>query len=334
MSLKIRCPECRKKISVDEAFVGGVCRCPYCRTLAYVPGQRSHFKGSRPEAPAARTEDPIAMPAGKAASPDSLNVRRTSAHQADLAAQLDYIPVAKRVEFQGVLPTALLIGVLVTISAFLTVGVMYHYLRWTWPISPGGRAIVKNEDPNMFIQPDAVNPPPNIAGLELATPVLYVVDGGGSMRITYHSAEVLVRLSVRQLTSGQKFNLMICREDGQLILDEHFLPGGPINERAVKDLLDQVTLPKGAGKLSAALAEALKFHPKTIVLLARKPVAKIDSLIASARKQGTAITVVTLAGNDYAAGAMHRLATATGGQARAFTYNSLEKWLGRVPALD
>ena len=35
--MKIRCTDCSKKISIDDAFAGGVCRCPYCSTLVFVP---------------------------------------------------------------------------------------------------------------------------------------------------------------------------------------------------------------------------------------------------------------------------------------------------------
>ncbi len=37
MAVKIRCSECRKKISVDEAFSGSMCRCPYCKSIVMVP---------------------------------------------------------------------------------------------------------------------------------------------------------------------------------------------------------------------------------------------------------------------------------------------------------
>jgi len=37
MAVKVRCSECRKKISVDEAFAGSMCRCPYCKAIVMVP---------------------------------------------------------------------------------------------------------------------------------------------------------------------------------------------------------------------------------------------------------------------------------------------------------
>ncbi len=37
MAIKIRCADCRKRISVDQGFAGGMCRCPYCKSIVLVP---------------------------------------------------------------------------------------------------------------------------------------------------------------------------------------------------------------------------------------------------------------------------------------------------------
>ena len=54
MATKIRCSECRKKISVDEAFAGSMCRCPYCKAIVMVPkpgDSTAKGLGSRPSRP-------------------------------------------------------------------------------------------------------------------------------------------------------------------------------------------------------------------------------------------------------------------------------------------
>ncbi|MBN1943007.1 MAG: hypothetical protein JW849_06910 [Phycisphaerae bacterium] len=66
MSLKIRCSQCQKKISVDEAFAGSMCRCPYCKMIVQVPelaivmaaaGRpgRPGLRPDRPDAPVPKT---------------------------------------------------------------------------------------------------------------------------------------------------------------------------------------------------------------------------------------------------------------------------------------
>ena len=69
MAVKIRCSECHKKISVDEAFAGSMCRCPYCKNIVLVPefvgAEVGAAAGARPSAPG-RSERP-SMPSSSGA---------------------------------------------------------------------------------------------------------------------------------------------------------------------------------------------------------------------------------------------------------------------------
>ncbi len=55
MAIKVRCDGCQRKISVDQAFAGGVCRCPYCRATTSVPGpvhgRAAQARPDRPDRP-------------------------------------------------------------------------------------------------------------------------------------------------------------------------------------------------------------------------------------------------------------------------------------------
>ncbi len=62
MAIKITCGKCSKRISIDEAFAGGVCRCPYCTTINDVP----LHPGQGPAVTASKT--PKRIPVAKKAS--------------------------------------------------------------------------------------------------------------------------------------------------------------------------------------------------------------------------------------------------------------------------
>ncbi len=62
MAIKITCSKCSKRISIDEAFAGGVCRCPYCTTINDVP----LHPGQEPTPAASKT--PKRVPVAKKAS--------------------------------------------------------------------------------------------------------------------------------------------------------------------------------------------------------------------------------------------------------------------------
>jgi len=159
MAIKIRCKECRKKISMDEAFAGGMCRCPYCRATNVVPGERRSGRDDRPDRPD-RPDSPQ--------TPATADARRT-------------IPLAKPVKVQGIL-SLILLALLFLLSAFVAVY---------------GMKMVKDRQRDAA-PPPPVNPiigvkGVQIAGLPMRTPVVYVIDAAGSMRDFYDPAAVLVR---------------------------------------------------------------------------------------------------------------------------------------------
>ena len=54
MTVKISCSGCGEKISVNAVFAGGMCRCPHCRSLVFVPGEPvGRLAVERPDVPPA-----------------------------------------------------------------------------------------------------------------------------------------------------------------------------------------------------------------------------------------------------------------------------------------
>ena len=113
MAIKIRCTSCSKKISVDDAFAGGMCRCPYCTETVSVPDKRSRGKGKggRPDSPNSRPDAPPVEPvvpvepteSVAAPAPAPATVKSTPA-----APAAHQIPVANPVRTQWVLLVVLL----------------------------------------------------------------------------------------------------------------------------------------------------------------------------------------------------------------------------------
>ena len=62
MAIKIRCTECNKKVSIDEAFAGGMCRCPYCKAIVYVSEHPGEAGAARPAAPRAASVVRLSAP--------------------------------------------------------------------------------------------------------------------------------------------------------------------------------------------------------------------------------------------------------------------------------
>ena len=88
MSIKIRCTKCRRKLWVDEAFAGGVCRCPHCRELFLVPAKgRLRLASGRPDSPPAQAgSSHRAEPVPGAVAEGLPAARLVRSHKATIAA--------------------------------------------------------------------------------------------------------------------------------------------------------------------------------------------------------------------------------------------------------
>jgi len=106
MAIKITCTECHKRISIDAAFAGGVCRCPYCKATNDVPLKSRG--GTSTKIPAAA---------------------------AQAGGTPKRIPVAKRAGYQGAMAIVLFGILLITIAAIVVAVVMS---RQPDPIDPNG----------------------------------------------------------------------------------------------------------------------------------------------------------------------------------------------------
>jgi len=107
MAVRIRCSECSKKISVDEAFAGSMCRCPYCKSIVVVP-KRVALQGEaklRPSRPLSRPGKPSKAVASVGSGLSGSGLRDTSRSSPKIsAADVDSRKKVKRtvVERAGV----------------------------------------------------------------------------------------------------------------------------------------------------------------------------------------------------------------------------------------
>ena len=300
MAIKIRCSECSKKVSIDEAFAGGMCRCPYCKALVYVPeAEGKAGPAARPEAPGARPEAPEAELA-PAAAPGGEAVSE------------EHIPMARPVKIQGVITLILLalLAIMVAAGIFLALKLI--------PSGPGDRDI---PDENPPIGPLVKIEGPSVAGIKLTVePVMYVVDAGSSMQATFDMARKVVAQSIESLGSSRKFTVLLSGEESDKPLGAEFIDGGAKGRTTFEQSVASLA-PAGASDLPRALKAALDRKPKIIVLIARKPVHDAMELAAQAKQQSVPIITISLNGDPEANESMKKLSETSGGEFREF-YNA------------
>ncbi len=170
MAIKITCNECSKRISIDEAFAGGVCRCPYCTTINDVP----LHPGQEPAPAVSKTPKRV--------------------------------PVAKKASLQGLAAIAIfavLLGVIV--SVIVTIVVVTGENPSETPTPVGEREGSQNP-----FKPLGPGRPSFVAGtIKIESPVVYCLDGDASMASYFRYASRITRVSVDSLSEGDSAQVFL-----------------------------------------------------------------------------------------------------------------------------
>lgn len=313
-AMKIRCQQCNKKISIDEAFAGGVCRCPYCKAITVVPADESAAPATarpgrpeRPDSPMARPESPVARPESPAARPQSPSSAAPAGPTGPVSVQTDIVPVARRVMIQGVV-TIVLSALMVLLIVAAAVGI---YFISHAPDSDKNQTATTSPAPahadEGFIQKEG-----QLAGQTVQTPLVIVVDCSTGMRDYFDPAAALVRYYVQTLKPQDKFEVVLATEKQPLRMSSGWCDGGPAADEKVARFFGKQT-PGGKSDLRAAVLHALEFKPKTIAVFAAKPVDDPADLAKQAEAAGTKIVGYALGDGSDTAKAMKALGEGNGG---------------------
>ena len=327
MAIKVRCQQCRKKISIDEAFAGGNCRCPYCKAITMVSGGGAVSHAARPDSP------------GRPDSPTEV-----AASQARQVESVEAVPLAKPVMVQGIVTLVMSVFVLL----LLVVGVILVVKIRTGPDKPpapngapdpvtnGTNGTDVNGDNGQPPMPDPTNPftagGRQVAGMGIATPVVYIIDASSGMRDLYDPAVAVVRYSIRAMGRVGRFNVIVLSEEAAKPLAGTWTTGGDAGDAKAKQFL-RAYQPAGATDLAEGFRRALALKPRTIVVLTGKAVGGADELAKQAKRAGVGIFAVMLEAPPDAVKVMKKLTAATSGKCRQFTGDEIADSLSEATPL-
>lgn len=326
--MRIRCTGCKKKISVDEAFAGGMCRCPYCKAIVKVPDRASSSVGSpdrpdRPDAPPGRPQSP----GGRQAPEKATKVKVLGP---------DDIPMADPVKIQGIV-TLLLILCLV---AMCSIG---GYVVWQITHKPNPRELSWQElvrQGNLNV--DTSNPfvanssAPAVAGnIKVESPIIYVLDCGGSMQEPMGYAAKMVRASVRSLPKDGKFNILSLHDGGNKWMVDGLEFGGSLGvEKAKQETKD--LLPSGRTDLVSGIKQAINAKPKTLVFFSKKTIDENDvkDLVSAAKAGGIALIGICFTADTDAMKSYTDVSEKTGGKSKAFGMAELDSLMNKPEVVE
>lgn len=305
MAISIRCESCRKRIRVDEAFAGGVCRCPFCKSTNDVPAQAGNGGAARPAAP---------RPGAPEARPEAPEPPATPGGAQ--AGRAESIPTANPVRMQGLLA---IVGI-VLLAVMLVAGVVAAIAVFRGEQGPG---------------PDKDNPitnasGANVLGMDIESPVLYVVDAGGTMVDRYGVIEPVLRHSVRSLDAGS-MNLLLWSDYGPEPMAESFVAAGAEADRAATMHLRDMD-PAGISAGQRDLSALRGYGAKTVVIFTADAFVDEEQPAALADAADRVIVIAIDAGEEAAA-TLQAQAAQAGAEFAAFDMDRLDRWQAQAPLL-
>ncbi len=311
MSIKIRCSECEKRVSVDEAFKGGMCRCPYCGVLIAIAGaSHSHLDAHKPDSPSrpARPDSPVSEPS----RPDS-----AIESQSPEPGIQDYVPVAKPVFLQGI--TSI---ILIAVIGVMLVGgsiVAAHFLMHGWPTPPSAADNNGRDD-----KPDILEGPAILDILGLTPPVAYCLDNSENMGEVKDAAINMVLHSLESLDGGE-FSLIIVDDGGVVVFRGGMVKADSESIRSAGDFMNARGV-SGAAELGQCIAAAGRLKPKSVVLLTRETDMTLAGEVRKLGGEGIRFVGIGLQGDKESARELLELSTETGGEGKSLSEGDLSQW--------
>lgn len=358
MAIKIRCVDCKKKISIDEAFAGGVCRCPYCTAIVYVPDDTATSKRKRrPEAPTRRPESPTSRPKAPADItkadtavdvPALVDTEADTAvdapalvdSEADTAIDVPAIadaPGARKPETQAEADKALAIahgqtniptaapvklqGIVSIILAILLLGMLGGMAFLAMEvITPPPIKDVGVSDDYVYTAFTTRTDFPAVAGtIKVQAPVVYCIDTSRPMAQVLEYAGKIAIASAKSLKDG-KFNIILLGEDDDKVLSDQPIASDKAGIAKATAFLSTELC--GAAEQARGLQAALDMKAKSVVLLARDSGSGVRGLAEGAFKEKSArLHTIVLDSSDKGLAEMAKL---TGGESKKYTTSELE----------
>jgi von Willebrand factor type A domain len=286
--INITCTSCKKVLSIDDAFAGGVCRCQHCGTIQTVPARASSQKATAGAVKASKTLfENKARSAGTATGSGSgLDDLADVVQSSGLSdARLRKQPASPPPRPKNLMP---LLGI--AASAIIVLVVIIFVL--TFHGSVGSKAsTVATVDSNVVPDHAApVNLPtqvltPGFCGVPIdQTVVVYVVDNGSSSADVLDAIESALFKSIESLGPDRQFQILFWNPDTATY------PTARQTAFAVKDNIDaarkrlQDVTAAGSTDPVSSLQRAIEDNPGQIMLITAKAGDLDDSLVDEVAK--------------------------------------------------
>jgi hypothetical protein len=276
--IQITCTSCKRVLSIDDAFAGGVCRCQYCGTIQTV--------GARAGAPAAASaaRGPKTLFENKArggvGSGSGLEDLADVLHSSGLADAAHRKPLVS----PPAAPQKNLVPLL-GISAAVIVALLASVLLLVMRSNGNSASAVAPSSASPSIQSSAPPFPaapvsPSFCNLPIdQSVVVYLIDNGSSSADVLDTVKTVLFKSIESLGPDRRFQIIFWNPDTDPYPSSHTAFAVKDNIDVARKKLDDVTA-SGATDPLMGLKTALADEPGQIIIVTAKAGDLDDSLIA------------------------------------------------------
>lgn len=272
--IEITCTSCKRALSIDDAFAGGVCRCQFCGTIQTVPARGAAQKSS----PGSKTKTLFENKArsagvGSGSGLEDLAdiVASSGLSRADLRKAKSPPPPPPK----NLTPMLALAGTVIVILLVVVLVLAFHGGSSTANPAPGTYV----QTPENPIAQAPVSQPPSFCGIPIdQSVVVYVIDNGSSSADVFDSVKTALFHSIDSLGSDRQFQILFWNSDTAAYPGTGTTFAVPDNIAVAKKKLQDVTA-YGSTDPVASMTAAFADDPGQIIFITAKAGDLDDSLV-------------------------------------------------------
>jgi len=273
--IQITCTSCKRVLSIDDAFAGGVCRCQFCGTIQTVVA-----RAGAPQA-AGTAKGPKTLFENKARTAGGVGSGSGLEDLADVLHSSGLDDAAHRKPPSAPPPPQKNLIPLLGISAAVIIVLLAIVLMLVFRGSGNSASAVTNNLPAAPIAqtPPPANVPPSFCGIPIDQPVVvYLIDNGSSSADVLDTVKTVLFKSIESLGPDRRFQIVFWNPDTDPYPSTQTAFAVKDNIDVAKKKLDDVTA-AGATDPMAGLKTALGDEPGQIILVTAKAGDLDDSLV-------------------------------------------------------
>jgi hypothetical protein len=277
--IEITCTSCKRGLSIDDAFAGGVCRCQFCGTIQTVPARGAAQKSAAGVKTKTLFENKARAAGAGIGSGSGLEdladiVQSSGLSNADLSKPKTAPPPP--LPQKNLMP---LLGLAVGVIVILLAVVLFMAFRSGTPapkaLPDSGTNTATDNNPSPTPTPTA----PSFCGIPIEQPVVvYVVDNGSSSADVLDAVKTALFHSIDSLGPDRRFQILFWNPDTPAYPTSQTTFAVKENVDVAKKKLLDVTA-SGSTDPVASMTAAFADDPGQIILITAKAGDLDDSLV-------------------------------------------------------